>query len=73
MIKVGQIYKMDDGIMVITQINKHIDSLRYDYIYNDGMTCSYMRKGEVLLPDTVLIAEYPTWQEAVNSKEFKGE
>lgn len=72
-IKVGQIYKTHDGIMVITQINKHINSLRYDYIYNDGMTLSYMREDEVLSPGTELIAEYPTWQEAVNSKEFKGE
>lgn len=73
MIKVGQIYKTRDGIMVITQINKHLNSLRYDYIYNDGMTLSYMREDEVLSPDTELIAEYPTWQEAVNSNEFKGE
>jgi len=72
MIKVGQVYKNKDGIIVITQINKHINSLRYDYIYNDGMTCSYMREGEVLSPDTEFIAEYSTWQEAVNSKEFKG-
>jgi len=71
-IKVGQIYKDPDGIMVITQINKHLDSLRYDYIYNDGMTLSYMREDDVLSPGTELIAEYPTWQEAVNSKEFRG-
>ena len=50
MIKVGQIYKTYDGIMVITQINKHINSLRYDYIYNDGMVCDYMRENEVLYP-----------------------
>lgn len=69
-IKVGQIYKTYDGIMVITQINKHINSLRYDYIYNDGMVCDYMREDEVLSPGTEIIAEYPTWKEAVNSKEF---
>lgn len=72
MIKVGQIYKSYDGRMVITQINKHTNSLRYDYIYNDGMTCSYMQESEVLSPGTELIAEYPTWQEAVASKEFRG-
>ena len=70
MIKVGQIYKTYDGIMVITQINKHINSLRYDYIYNYGRVCDYMREDEVLSPGTELIAEYSTWQEAVNSKEF---
>ena len=70
-IKVGQIYKSPDGVMVITQINKHLNSLRYDYIYNDGMTLSYMREDEVLSPDTELVAEYSTWQEAVNSNEFK--
>lgn len=71
MIKVGQIYKDRDGILAITQINKHINSLRYDYIYNDGMVCSYMRDYDVLSPGTELIAEYPTWEEAVNSEEFK--
>jgi hypothetical protein len=73
MIKVGQVYKKDDSIMVITQINKHFDSLRYDYIYNDGMVCDYVREDDVLSPDTELIAEYSTWIEAINSKEFKGE
>ena len=71
MIKVGQIYKTRDGIMVITQINKHINSLRYDYIYNDGMTCSYIREDEILSPDAEFIAEYSTWIEAINSREFK--
>lgn len=73
MIKVGQVYKTCDGIMVITQINKHINSPRYDYIYNDGMTFSYMREDETLSHDAEFIAEYSTWIEAINSKEFKGE
>ena len=29
--------------------------------------------GKTLKEELKLIAEYPTWQEAVNSKEFKGE
>ena len=52
MIKVGQIYKTYDSIMVIKKNNKHINSLRYDYIYNDGMVCDYMREDEVLSPGT---------------------
>lgn len=40
------------------------------YIQNDGVVFSY-EKGKYLLDGTELIAEYSTWIEAVNSKEFK--
>ena len=43
-------------------------------IYDDGYNVSYpIREDSNLFIFDKLIAEYPTWQEAVNSKEFKGE
>ena len=38
-------------------------------IYNDGYTACYENKESTFIFNT-LITEYPTWQEAVNSKEF---
>ena len=64
MIKVGQIYKeVNNEIYVISRIADKDCFV----IYNDGYTACYEIK---FIYDT-LIAEYPTWQEAVNSKEFK--
>lgn len=76
MIKVGQVYKckqqLPDGIYVVTKKNYKSCGRypQYDVIRQDGVVWD-------LLPETYfekymeLIAEYPTWQEAVNSKEFR--
>lgn len=76
MIKEGQIYKQkegnipfwrrhDDPIFVITSVGftTHI-------INREGITFSPVGVSWIN-GDCELIAEYPTWQEAVNSKEFK--
>lgn len=65
MIKVGQIYREKEDIFVITFANT---SGGYHAIKNNGKVFS-----GVGLDEKNIIAEYPTWQEAVNSKEFKGE
>lgn len=71
MIKVGQVYqsiKQKDKQFVVTSSNKY--DWKSHVISNEGVgSCrwnSEIRKME-------LIAEYPTWQEAVNSKEFNDE
>lgn len=67
--KVGQIYKQENGeIFVISCIEEDECHL----IYSDGYTASYSFHSDTFGYDK-LIAEYPTWQEAVNSKEFNGE
>lgn len=75
MIKVGQIYMDNEGYMlfVITKeyINPQGGKKTYDWIYQTGMTADYISEKK-LLSGATLIAEYPTWQEAINSKEFKG-
>lgn len=74
MIKVGQIYRekrlpfwrknnADKFIVCNAEYNISV-------IYNDGKT-DYVG-WEWIKGDCELIAEYSTWQEAVNSKEFKG-
>ena len=68
MIKVGQIYKPknnEDAIFVVTRA----ETVGYYIIWDDG-SANYHDINEEKIE---LIAEYPTWQEAVNSKEFKGE
>ena len=70
-IKVGQIREYFDDILITTHIESTKDrGYIVDCIYKDGIvneiTYSY-------LEDSKLIAEYPTWQEAVNSPEFKGD
>lgn len=77
MIKEGQIYKRDSGeILLITQSEprvKSIDQLHmtvgnlYSYISKHGKTGSIHKS---VIEGLNLIAEYPTWREAVNSKEF---
>lgn len=62
MIKAGQIYEEDDEIFVITFANT---TGGYHAVKNDGHVFSGCG-----LRGTHLIAEYATWQEAVNSKEF---
>lgn len=64
MIKVGQVRKNINGWnYAITTIEEN----RVYYVYKDGTT-SWCYKIESERNE--LISEYPTWQEAVNSKEF---
>ncbi len=69
-LKVGQIYKdrNSGAIFAITFVTKCNVSL----IYNYGLTqlYCYVYDGNPFLFDK-LLAEYPTWQQAVNSEEFK--
>lgn len=62
--KAGQIYKSRSDIYVVT----FNDGFDICVIHNDGFT-----EDECLEDFNLgeLVAEYPTWQEAVNSKEFK--
>jgi len=66
MIKVGQIYITDGEIVVVSFYRKG----QIGIIYNDGYVINIFND---IISNSELIAEYPTWQEAVNSKEFKGE
>lgn len=75
MIKVGQIYKGKKWvgeILVITKVHKFGEQELYDYIYQDGSVVAQDYDMDIEL-GRKLIAEYNTWQEAVNSKEFRGE
>ncbi len=77
-IKEGQIYKRNSGeILLITQSYPRIDSVDnlhstitdlYSYISKMGKTGSIHKS---VIAGLTLLAEYPTWQEAVNSKEFR--
>lgn len=77
MIKVGQIYKDEEGFLfVITWydnqwVKPHIGTIAQDgFTMKNDMTSTDIDENDI---GTFykLIAEYPTWQEAVNSKEFK--
>lgn len=70
MIKVGQIYKERGtlNIWVITKCNGR----ECNIICQDG-DCYYGYVPHYFWEKLELIAEYPTWQEAVNSKEFKND
>lgn len=69
MVKVGQIYKDKtfNFIYAITWIA--MDKVRYFMVRNDGF---FLHSNDFDIDDE-LIAEYPSWQEAVNSKEFNNE
>lgn len=71
MIKVGQIYNNPilGGNIVITWIRA--DKTEFFMIRDDGFF--FISKDFNINDDYKLIAEYPTWQKAVNSLEFKGE
>ena len=72
MIKVGQIWKQSNGYkIVVTAINMDL-SVGVTVIFQDG-DVAYKRKEDTEFSFYNLLAEYPTWQEAVNSKEFKNE
>lgn len=77
-VKVGQIRKptkefKDDPLgntkIVISKIE---DDCWCSIIFEDGGVTENS-PDFIIEKKTELIAEYPTWQEAVNSKEFKGE
>lgn len=79
MIKVGQIwdkYKDDNTLrskVCVTYIYYYSNGgVEVDYITKDGICFSHDDEYFLRL-HRKCIAEYPTWQEAVNSKEFKGE
>jgi len=67
-IKVGQIWKEYDrgNVFVITYIGVYTVTL----IFQDGYVIHKENKDWILKQD--FIAEYSTWQEAVNSVEFRG-
>ena len=67
MIKVGQIYEciILGGKVVVTWMRE--DKTSFNLIRDDG----FFFIAKEISSDFKLIAEYPTWQEAVNSKEFK--
>lgn len=68
-IKVGQIYKYTDvylqteQIIAVTYLFKYVACC----LASDGETQTFPLDN---FDDYTLIAEHPTWQEAVNSKEF---
>lgn len=66
MIKVGQIYSYDlENLFVVTNVD-----CNGQYIIWDDGSSSYRN---IKINNVELIAEYPTWQDAVNSPEFRGE
>lgn len=76
MIKVGQIYrqkskpiwrKYEDDIFVISYVGFSIHTIYQSGIVDNTSTQRWIEG------DCELIAKYPTWQEAVNSPQFKGE
>lgn len=70
-IKIGRIFKQKNGeVFVISNSN----GVYYSVIYKNGYASTYKTTDDNL--KFVLyeqLAEYPTWQEAVNSPEFRGE
>ena len=75
MIEVGQIYKLpiSKSPVIVTNIENKKDK-QFDWIYfitEEGLQERLWRK---TVEETLeLLAEYPTWQQAVNSPEFKGD
>ena len=71
-IKVGQIYKYENvGLFVISNI-QDIDDEFYNVtiIWQDGSAETFKAIRKSMQIYGKFVAEYPTWQEAVNSKEF---
>lgn len=69
-IRVGQVFKKDrdENIRLVISM---ISCSGVTIICNDGSACGEIRKSYIL-EDWTLIAEYPTWIDAINSPEFKG-
>ena len=72
-IKVGQIYKssLTDTIRVVTSVG--YNTVSTIDTYGEFERWIYSCFTENCNGIWELISEYPTWQEAVNSKEFKNE
>ena len=70
MIKVGQIYKTPSGTRYTIT---YIGTFNIYLLYNTGYSLEYSISDMNNNYDDKLIAEYSTWQEAVNSPEFKGD
>lgn len=70
-VKVGQIYIKDKQILCVISILGSVSGLLCYTINAKGFVYEDFYKD--FEKDKKLIAEYPTWQEAVNSPEFKGE
>lgn len=66
MIKVGQIYKDKDDFRFVITLFSPVDIY---IIYSNG-SCSNFSREQFNSLDYEFITDYPTWQEAVNSKEF---
>lgn len=71
MIKTGQIYKNKENEKKFAITRKCGDDDIFEMVYSDGRTNSH--SSDWIEVYGLLIAEYPTWQEAVNSPEFNGE
>lgn len=67
-IKVGQVWKNDYKKIVITY--KHKNLKVFCYIDNEGVAINE-DEAYFLRQNYMFLAEYPTWQEAVNSQEFR--
>lgn len=71
MIKAGQIYRGYGFCFVVTRAKRDVNhNLEIHAITPSGLTIQTKNDFGGLLVEK--IAEYPTWQEAVNSKEFMG-
>lgn len=68
-IKVGQIYKsnLTLAIRTIAFVDDEVS------IINIDGSVDRWKLDEIPISDWKLLAEYPTWREAVNSPEFRGE
>lgn len=67
MIKVGQVYfhrKIEKNLVITI-----VDDVDCSWVTSEGKVCTDKQKW--IECSCILKAEYPTWQEAVNSKEFK--
>ena len=68
-IKVGQIWQQSNGYkIVVTALDVDLIG-EVIVIFQDG-DVAYKSKEDTEFSFCTLLAEYPTWQEAVNSKEF---
>lgn len=71
MIKVGQIYKTQGQKTILLVSGVGFED--FFVIFPDGSSARYdIRFADCIESQTTLLAEYPTWQEAVNSPEFNG-
>lgn len=67
MIRAGQIYEYENKEKFVLT---NISNKRLNAIFQSGVVINLERFSPEMRVYGKLIAEYPTWQEAVNSKEF---